>query len=600
MLRCGKNAGAILFLYGIPVGGMEKQKAGGFAVAGEWKAWYDVRHQIKRREGRMRELWEDIRWFLNQKIYVVAVILTAVCSYGFGVVSPGLGIDDVATELYFTDGLAVVMGRWVIFLLNKIFHMAKYTPFVTDFMGVFLLVVAALLMSVLFHRILWKKISIVGYVAFSCVFLANPMISEVYLYYLHNGIGIGYVVTALALLLFEKMQKVADRKKWVYIVGSVILLTVAVGCYESFMILYLLGVTVILFLRAMEGREILTFGKIMKQAGWLLIVAAGTVLLRKFMIISLTAVFDLQDLRGLMNERKLSEMLVLFRGSEGWNEFLMLVKRFWLVYHVNAFVYLPITGYELAVVLFGIVSVVLAIRKKSLCYPILAAAMVAIPFLLTVVEANVTLYRSTQYLPFFTAAGVLLMYSVVSGMKKKKYIQPIVTALLVILVFRYAQQMNRNFYGDYLSYENTKEVLTQVAVQIEREYGSDIPVVFTGHYEIPHSLLEDWYVDYSSKQFQRIAAVTDLVDIHLKEKYYSPYGYSFIGNAQYSYIQWAFDAFDGTNREMIRFLELHGHSFQTITDKDILEEARSVGENMPSWPQKGSVQMQDGYLLIHI
>ena len=548
----------------------------------------------------MRQLREDVRWFFNQKIYVVAVILTAVCSYGFGVVSPGLGIDDVATELYFTDGLAVVMGRWVLFLINKVFHMAKYTPFLTDFIGVVLLVMAAVLMSVLFRRIFGEKIPVAGYVAFACVFLSNPIISEVYVYYLHNGIGIGYVLTALALLLFEEMQKVSPKKKWRFMAGSAVVLTVAVGCYESFLVLYLLGAVVILFFRAMERRTILTFKNLWENAKCLLLIVLATILLRQLLIVSLTMIFGLQDLRGLMNERKLSEMLVLFRGREGWEQFLMLVKRFWLVYHVNALVYLPVTGYELAVILFGVTAVVLAVRRKSLWYPILVLVMIVIPFLLTIVEANVTMYRSSQYLPFFTGVGVLLLYSFASGVKWRNYIQPVLAVLAVLLVFRHSQQMNRDFYGDYLRYENTKEVLTEIATQVESEYGSDIPVVFTGHYETPNSLLEDWYVDYSSWQFQMIAKVSDLVDVHLKEKYYSPYGYSFIGNAQYSYIQWAFEAFDGTNREMIRFLELHGHSFRTITDENVLDEARSLGESMPTWPQEGSVQMQDGYLLIHI
>ncbi len=548
----------------------------------------------------MRQLREDVRWFLSQKIYVIAVILTAVCSYGFGIVSPGLGIDDVATELYFTDGLAVVMGRWVLFLINKVFHMAKYTPFLTDFIGVVLLAMAAVLMSVLFRRIFGEKIPVAGYAAFACVFLSNPIISEVYIYYLHNGIGIGYVLTALALLLFEEMQKVSSKKKWRYMAESAAILTVAVGCYESFLVLYLLGAVVILFFRAMERRTILTFKNLGGNAKCLLLIVLATILLRQLMIVSVTMIFHLQDLRGLMDERKLSEMMVLFRGREGWEDFLMLIKRFWLVYHVNALVYLPITGYELAVILFGVTAVILAIRRKSLWYPMLAVVMIVIPFLLTVVEANVTLYRSCQYLPFFTATGVLLMFFIILGMRSRKYTQPILVALMVILVFRHSQQMNQYFYGDYLRYENTKEVLTEIAAKVESEYGTDIPVVFTGHYETPHSLLEDWYVDYSSWQFQKIAAVTDLVDVHLKEKYYSPYGYSFIGNAQYSYIQWAFEAFDGTNREMIRFLELHGHSFRTITDENVLDEARSLGESMPTWPREGSLQMQDGYLLIHI
>ena len=65
-------------------------------------------------------------------------------------------------------------------------------------------------------------------------------------------------------------------------------------------------------------------------------------------------------------------------------------------------------------------------------------------------------------------------------------------------------------------------------------------------------------------------------------------------------IQWAFDAFDGTNREMMNFLEMHGHSFPQVTDPEILEQARTIGDTMPEWPADGSVSLQDGYILVHI
>lgn len=133
--------------------------------------------------------------------------------------------------------------------------------------------------------------------------------------------------------------------------------------------------------------------------------------------------------------------------------------------------------------------------------------------------------------------------------------------------------MNQAFYVDYNKYLNTKEVLTEIALEIERDYGKSTPVIFTGHYSTPYSLVEDYYVSYGSWQYRVIAAITDKVDPHLKEKYFAPQGYCFTGEANYPFIQWAFDAFDGTNREMMNFLEMHGHSFPQVTDPEILEQA---------------------------
>lgn len=548
----------------------------------------------------MKRLWDEMKWFLRQKIYMIPLVLTAVCSYGFTIVSPGLGIDDTATELYFEDGLAVVMGRWVIFLVNKIFKMAKFAPFLVDFVGVLLLMAAIVILCVLLKRILGESVSVGGYIIFSCVFLSNPITSEVFIYYIHNGIGIGYVATALALLLFLDAMEERGRRKIPSLAGGMLLVWVAVGCYESFLVLYILGLFVILFLRGMAGKDRPRASYVFGNLGLGALQVTGCIILRQIIISLITVVFGLQDVIGLMDYRSLSEMLVLFQGREGFDNLLMLIKRFWVVYHVNALVYLPVTGYELATIGIGIGSVILAVRKKNPWYPVLFVGMVVTPFLLTIAEARLTYYRSCQYLPFFTGVGALLAYRVSAGAVHGRIWRPIGWFLAFVLVYNQAAAMNQNFYVDYKKYENTKEVLTRVAAEVEKEYGTDLPVVFTGHYETPHELLKDYYVDYTSWQYRTIAAITDLVDEHLKEKYFSPYGYSFIGEGNYPFIQWGFDAFDGTNREMIHFLELHGYSFRTVTDEVVLEDARRIGDTLPKWPAEGSVSMQDGYILIHM
>lgn len=548
----------------------------------------------------MDRLWKEMQWFLQQKRYVIAIIITGICSYGFGVVHPGLGIDDTVSDWYFADGLSVVVGRWVLYLINKVFHVAEYAPFLTDFFGVLLLMIAAVLMCVLFRRIFGEQISVWGYVIFSCVFLSNPIISEVFVFYLHNGVGIGYIVTTLALLLFEESLSQRGKHKIKYLAGEVICLWIGVGCYESFIIFFLLGTIVIMFFRGMVGKDKLTARYVFSNLGLLALIAIGCIVLRQTVVALMIEMFQLQNITDAAEQRNLMEMFVLFQGREGLDILWMLVKRFWLVYHLNAVVYLPVAGYEFAVFCFAIASVVLAIRRKNLWYPLLFAGMLIAPFLLVIAEASVTLYRACQYLPFFVGASMLLVFRAASANRRKVFLQPLVLGWMFILVFNQAEFMNRCFYVDYKKYENTKDVLFEIAHQVEREYGTDIPVVFTGRYETPHELIKDFYVDFSSWQFQYISKITDKIDIHLKEKYYSPYGYDFSGIASYAYIDWGFVAFDGTNREMVHFLQLHGHPLKTVQDEAVLGEARSKAESMPNWPAEGSMRMEDGYILIHM
>lgn len=551
----------------------------------------------------MNRFKEDVRWILQHKWYVIALALTAVCSYGYCIVTPSIGVDDTAVPLYLEDGLEVAMGRWTIFLLNKLFHVSTFAPFMTELVGVLFLLAAAVVFSVLLRRLTGNKTSILALTVFSCVFISNPIISEVFVYYWHDGAGLGYLLTGLALLCFEQGISSVDRKKKMQaFAGSLLLVWVAVGCYESFLILYILGVLVVVFLWGMEDAGRLKFSKVFGCLFTGMVLTVGCVLLRTLMINGMTAIggFGAVLDSTKQNQRSLFEMAGLF-GKDGLEELIMLIKRFWVVYHLNAVVYLPVTVYEIAVFIFGITSVILLFKKKNIWFPVLYVGMLIAPFLLTLAEMWLSHYRSCQYLPFFAATGIWLVCDkLLSAKRCKKLALGLVVFVASVIIWNQAEYMNRSFYADYKRYENSKEVLLNIAYDIEREYGSDVPVIFTGHYSTPHVLSTDYYVSYGSWQYRYIAFWTDLIDPHLKEKYYSPWGYSFVGEANYPMILWAIDAFDGTNRQIMNFYNMHGHSFQLVTDPDTIREARELGDRMPGWPAEGSITKQNGYVLVHI
>lgn len=57
----------------------------------------------------------------KNKVYLLPLVLTAVLAYGFMVTHPAVGIDDTPYAYYFQEGLAAIVGRWVLYLLNKVF-----------------------------------------------------------------------------------------------------------------------------------------------------------------------------------------------------------------------------------------------------------------------------------------------------------------------------------------------------------------------------------------------------------------------------------------------------------------------------------------------
>lgn len=555
--------------------------------------------QERERGMLLKRLKEELTYFLSKKCTVLPLLLTAVCSYGFEVVTPIIGIDDTAVSLYYEDGLAVVMGRWVFFLLNRVFHLSEYSPFITEMLGVLFMCLAAVLFSVLFRRIFEERVPLLGYTVFMCVFVSSPVISELYIYYLHNGVGIGYCVTALALLLFMDALKESGVSRFRFLGGSMLLLWIAAGLYESFMIVYILGVVCILFLRGAADKEEPNLKNVFGSLGMTAVNCVVCLILREIMIASITFCFHLQDMIGIMDKKSIGGVLVLFQDKEGIQNLIMLLKRFWVMYHVNAIVHLPVTVYEFAILCFAVGSVVLAVRRKNIWYPVLFAGMYITPALLTVIEAKPTLYRSCQFLPFYAATGVLVFCFFAGRFLRKGAGAACGLVAASALIFNQASELNRNFYVDYLKYQDARNVTRQLGYEIEKRFGEDIPVIFTGHYILPDSILGEYRVDYSSKQYQLIAMVTDLVDVNLKDKFCTPVGYNYIGEAINPFLLWAVDAFDGTGTQMIRFMQLEGYSFETVTDPEIIKEAREIGESMPKWPQEGSVSLQDGYVLVN-
>ena len=78
-----------------------------------------------------RKLYEEISFFLRQKLFVVLAAVTAVGSYGFAITHEAIGIDDTLVGLYLEEGLEPYMGRWTVYLVNKFFRLGEFAPFIT-------------------------------------------------------------------------------------------------------------------------------------------------------------------------------------------------------------------------------------------------------------------------------------------------------------------------------------------------------------------------------------------------------------------------------------------------------------------------------------
>ena len=571
-------------------------------------------------------LKKDLQAFLKSKSYGVVVITAAILAYGFAITHYAIGMDDTAIALYFEEGLAPYVGRWSLFLINQIFAISDFAPWLTELLSVLILMISVTLWCVLWKRICEPKVVLKNwmYGAVAAVFLSCPLISEVFVFYLHNGVCTGYGVVALALLFFlQSVEKGRNNRQGSRsLAASALCLTVALGFYESFIIVYVMGAILCFFLiRYLYGKKAEEGTYRWGLWGWILrgvSVVGCSVALRWLILTVVKAAYHLETL---------SSYDVLYRSLFGSSftsagELAMILKRFWVKYYVNAVAYLPIAVLVGAFVLILAVSVWGGIRRKDGMLPVCGGCLIVLPIAMSVVEGLATRYRSAQYVPVVCAFGALLLWILLTSKEgccgklaetkgksagKRKCcggLTAVAGVLLGILIYNQCADMNSWFYQDYLKYQDAKRVMLQIAYDLEQQYDTSKPIVFRGAYTVPDTIASKAYLSFGSREFGWVRKLTDPIDIHLKEKYFDQNvnAYVVAESPVISTLQWGVTAFDGTSGQLIAFWKMHGvDEFRCVTDLEVIEEAEKIRteEAMPGYPKEGYIKELDDYIIVN-
>lgn len=572
-----------------------------------WKKWID-----------------NMFFFLRNKLYMLFLGLAAAFSYGFLITHATVGIDDTPYAYYFEEGLNVIVGRWFLYLVNKVVHISDFSPFLTDLAGVLILMAAVVVWCSLLRSVCGDKAPMWGYLFFGCIFISSPLHSEVYTYYLHNGVSVGYLCTGIGLCFFRELcgsmgymedsegapRREAARLKLraaAVLCGMTVFLWIALGCYESFMIVWLLGVLLVLLTGKYMGRQ----RKVMMPLVWAGAAAVAAILLRSAMIAALIAIFDLGDMRDEAVQRSVAEILSWMFEEGAFAEFGMAVKRFYVMYGAFLYAYYPIRIFMYSVLVMTVFAVWRGIRQRSAWLPVLTAGCFLACILLTVVECKATYYRSAQFLPVICGYGAFVLTYAVKGFRESRRLtgragtvlgggaNGLVILGLCVVLWNQCFDINRWFYIDWLKYEAARDTASKVMLELEREFDVSKPVMFTGKYEIPKAIIGDAYVGYGTETFFKIKRWTDPVDEHLLDKFYRDYGVWVAQAPELSVIEWGRYAF-GDNSELVRFFAMHGYELVPyLRTKEETDAAEVYSKGLPRFPREGSIVDMGDYLIVH-
>lgn len=550
----------------------------------------------------MKKIWKEANALFQQKSYTICMVLTLLATYGSLLINPAMGIDDTAWKVYFVDGVAPVMGRWVLYVINKIIPIAEYNPFVVEGLFLVFFLVSVTLWVVLFKRIIGEHVSDWVYTLFGCAFLAAPITSEVITYYLGNGIFLGFGFTALAVwYLWDALEEgLLLKTRILKIIGSGLWLWLALGCYESFIIVYMVAICVLYaFQRGLLGRKaVVAVSKVLLHT---LLAGVFCILLRSVWTKVSIVLFSLQNQTNVLHYRGMSELFAWFQDGKGLQDVVLVLKQFFVKYYINAVVYKPITFLLLGFGLLGLWALLQSIRKKDGIVLLAVFGAMLVPWMLPMLEGYATYYRTSQYIVLMNGVIVLAGALLLEKWRAKQWCRTVGFVLAAILVYHEVYEMNYWLKVDYDKYEDACRTADAVALEIIRDYDESLPICVVGEYEVPNAIAGKSYCPTWSKKTMIVQWAIGLLDEELLEEYMEPQGYRFAETPLLSVIKWGSTAFYGHDVELIKFWENRGFTFVTDRELSHYEYGRQqIAEGMPSWPEAGSIVQMEDYILVNL
>lgn len=556
---------------------------------------------------------------LKKHIYLIIVLATAIISYGYNITHFAIGVDDTATKLFLEDGLSVSTNRWTLFFLNRVLclNFISWPEWLVELLSVCILTISVSLWCHLMKSILKSvnlKLPDFFYGCAVALAISCPILSEIWVYSFHGGVAIGYGFTALALLCF--LQSLSYDKKRSFKIVSVIMsgicLGIAIGCYETMMVCYLIGALFIFVLlhSLSESKKNGTY-----RIGFLSWFSRGivTVFISLFMRISIHEILmrayhlDALAIYGMNDYNPLFGKLFSEPGLLG-----MLFKKIYLRYFVNAFAYLPITFLVFAWLIIGIWALYFTYKKRDFWIIICVPVMLTVPLLLSIAGGSATTYHSAQYVPIVIMQGAFLVAITVFCLirKKKAVFTKIFSIVIALGLLLQIFEMNRWFFQDYRKFLEAEKIMTDVAEELTESYDITKPLAVVGAPMPADELCLEACIPLDSWKYKCISALTAF-DPTLKEKFHyqseDGWYYAYTESPFLSVLTWAGSPFENcdlaVSQQYTNFWDMIGYSdFTYVPSEDMIEEAWEIkrSQKLPGYPDNGYIYETEDMIVVNL
>ncbi len=532
----------------------------------------------------------SVREYLNNKPYIIILVLSVVASYLFFVTHPSVSNDDLSRERYVFDGYIAAQGRFTGIILNVLLDTFGVNTGVIDFLGIVFLTLSAIVFCVLFDRVYTTENKL-PQLLFSCFFVTFPLHAEVFVYAgctLSVGLGMFLVSVALLTIICAVDEKSYFAKSAKNTVIATVLLMFVASWYESVLFVYYGAVFALLILKMLSQKSSKDFNfRSFVVFGLSFALPLVLAVLSEFIV--QTVVVSLSDTHLPVNANNTVAFAISAESLVG------LVKSCVAKWALPALYYLPVTVFDGAVITGAIVFLVLSLRKRDVKYLLAFIGLVSSAAINTVLTMTAAPYRTAQPTAFIVGFIAFAVTALVLNYRARfsLFLSRAVVALLVLICVNQVTEINYWFNLEEMRYQNEKQTVEQIAFKLNSEFDTQKPVVFTGSYTVGGDFRKNVYLSEDSLGYKAMSAVKTLAGIEQKDK-----AYRIPQTICVPYITWSIEAFDEVNTELLKFFSYLGYDFKQGT-QEMYNEALVVAEDLPEWPKDGSIVDKGDYILVN-
>lgn len=484
--------------------------------------------------------------FLKDKVFVVAIILVTVLSFGFTITHPSVGMDDTAFDRYYQDKEMLAIGRWGSYLVYQILNITEFIPFWIDFIASFIIMATAILWCVFLKKNLGDKFSSTAYTIFATIFISFPIINEIFIFENCNiAVMLGSFLASLGIMTFyENYNKI--HKKSIY-VASALILTLALSMYEACAQIMLVSIciTAILMIYTNKDKKVKDIFKyLFLSLGILIISIVLNSIIVKVIYLLGVRVSDVADKEINWGKYGLLESISSIITN--------------IFYAMRNYGYFPVLIFDI----FSLVGIVISVsesdKKKNYMILLLYIAMFLSNFAISILQLDSVLYRTCTSWGLFIAIMVMVFYKILSEYDLTKILA---TVCIFILVLLQTKTLNQLFYNDYMRYQKDLAIANQLIYELEKSYDTSKPLVIMG---TPYKGRGNYGAQSNSL----------------------------------SVLWWGKKAFNDNGAEFIKFLNSLGYDFKRPDDEQY-EKGKVEAEKMNRYPKDGSIKELEDCIVIN-